>query len=73
MLDLSFLGWILLTPFTLGILGLWLNPYMGAAEANFYDYVVHGAFGPQTAEGGPQSGGYGPNYGGPTNDPGQPF
>ena len=49
-LDLSFLGWILLTPFTLGILGLWLNPYMGAAEANFYDYVVHGAFGPQTAE-----------------------
>lgn len=28
-LDLSFLGWILLTPFTLGILGLWLNPIWG--------------------------------------------
>lgn len=41
-LDLSFLGWSLLVPFTLGILALWLTPYMGAAEANFYDAVTGG-------------------------------
>lgn len=68
--DLSFLGWALLTPFTLGILSLWLNPYMGAAEANFYDYVVHGAFGPQNPGPGP-GGGYGPNYGQGPGTPGQ--
>ncbi len=73
-MDLSFLGWSLLVPLTLGILALWLNPYMGAAEANFYDYVVHGGFGPRTDIPGPgQSGGYGPNYGGGPSDPGQPF
>lgn len=42
--DLSFLGWALLSVFTLGILGLWLNPYMGAADANFYHWVVYGTF-----------------------------
>ena len=42
--DLSFLGWLLLTPFTLGILSLWIGPYMGAAEANFYSWVVYGSF-----------------------------
>lgn len=42
--DLSFLGWALLSVFTFGILGLWLNPYMGAAEANFYHWVVYGTF-----------------------------
>ena len=34
---LSFLGWILLTPFTLGILLVWLYPYMTVADAIYYD------------------------------------
>ena len=34
---LSFLGWILLTPFTLGILLIWLFPYMTVADAIYYD------------------------------------
>ena len=34
---LSFLGWILLTPFTLGILLIWLYPYMTVADAIYYD------------------------------------
>lgn len=42
--DLSFLGWLILTPFTLGILSLWIVPYMGAAEANFYSWAVYGSF-----------------------------
>ncbi len=42
--DLSFLGWTLLVPFTLGILSFWLDPYMGAAQANFYNWVVYGSF-----------------------------
>ncbi len=35
-LHLSFIGWILLSMLTFGIGLLWLNPYMSAAEANFY-------------------------------------
>jgi len=35
-LDLSFLGWMLLNVFTLGIGSFWLNPYMNAARAAFY-------------------------------------
>ena len=35
--DLSFIGWILLVPFTLGILLIWLYPYMTVAEALYYD------------------------------------
>ena len=35
-LRLSFLGWVLLNIFTLGIGSLFLNPYMNAAEAAFY-------------------------------------
>ena len=34
---LSFIGWILLTPFTLGILIIWLMPYMVIADALYYD------------------------------------
>ena len=34
---LSFLGWILLTPFTLGILLIWLIPYMSVAGTIYYD------------------------------------
>ena len=35
-LHFSFLGWALLSIFTLGIGLLWLSPYMAAAEAAFY-------------------------------------
>ncbi len=57
--DLSFLGWLILSPFTLGILSLWVAPYMGAANANFYSWVVYGSF-PQA----PQPGGWTGPYGG---------
>lgn len=36
MLELSFIGWIILSLFTLGIGGLFLEPYMEAAKASFY-------------------------------------
>ena len=36
-LQLSFIGWILLSPFTLCILDIWLIPYMSAAMANVYE------------------------------------
>ena len=35
--NLSFIGWILLVPFTLGLLLIWLVPYMTVAEAIFYN------------------------------------
>ena len=38
-LDLSFLGWGILCLFTLGIGLLWLEPYMNATMAAFYDEV----------------------------------
>ena len=34
---LSFLGWIILAPFTLFILFIWLIPYMTVAEVIYYD------------------------------------
>lgn len=34
---LSFIGWIILTPFTLGLLLIWLLPYMTVAEILYYD------------------------------------
>lgn len=36
---LSFLGWIILVPLTLGILYIWLAPYMIVAEALFYNEI----------------------------------
>lgn len=39
LLNLSFIGWALLVPLTLGILTVWLIPYMQAANAKFYDEV----------------------------------
>lgn len=39
MLQLSFLGWLILGIFTLGILYLWLIPYMSVAQANFYNKI----------------------------------
>ncbi|MEA4955781.1 MAG: DUF975 family protein [Pseudoflavonifractor sp.] len=66
-LDLSFFGWILLGAFTMGILYIWVNPYMAATQANFYDYISAGS--------GRQSGGYaGPDYGdGRFSDGPRPF
>lgn len=37
LLDLSFIGWILLSILTLGIGYLWLAPYMQTAAAHFYE------------------------------------
>lgn len=37
LLELSFLGWVLLSILTLGIGLLWLTPYIYAAEAHFYE------------------------------------
>ena len=51
LLDLSFLGWILLdltlvllipTPFALPLVSIWLIPYQGLARAAFYDKLVGG-------------------------------
>lgn len=36
-LNLSFLGWYILTAFTLGILGIWLIPYYNLAIAETYE------------------------------------
>ncbi|MBT8881643.1 hypothetical protein BTH61_08460 [Lactobacillus delbrueckii subsp. bulgaricus] len=36
-LNLSFLGWYILTVFTLGILGIWLMPYYNLAIAETYE------------------------------------
>ena len=38
-LELSFIGWGILCLFTLGIGYLWLNPYINASLAAFYDDV----------------------------------
>lgn len=36
LLDLSFIGWLILSVFTFGILLIWVIPYMQAARAEFY-------------------------------------
>lgn len=41
-LTLSFLGWLILGIFTLGILYFWLIPYMNATYANFYEKIKNG-------------------------------
>lgn len=38
-LNLSFLGWAILGSFTLGILYIWLMPYMNATYINFYNAI----------------------------------
>lgn len=43
LLQLSFIGWMILCIFTAGIGFLWLEPYMQAAQANFYNELVGGA------------------------------
>lgn len=42
-LDLSFIGWALLSALTLGIVSLFLNPYINAAYAAFYRNISHRA------------------------------
>ena len=39
-LMLSFLGWAYLSVFTLGLLGIWLNPYMQVTMANYYNALI---------------------------------
>ena len=39
LLSLSFIGWILLAIISCGILSLWVNPYISATYAHFYEYV----------------------------------
>lgn len=39
LLDLSFIGWILLVPFTFGLGAFWLAPYIEQARAQFYESV----------------------------------
>lgn len=40
LLQLSFIGWMILNMFTLGIGSLWLHPYMQATEAAYYRYLT---------------------------------
>ena len=37
LLDLGFIGWMLLCIVTLGIYGLWLGPWMQCSRAKFYE------------------------------------
>ena len=39
-LNLSFIGWALLVPLTLGILAFWLAPYMAVTECNLYNKLI---------------------------------
>ena len=39
-LDLSFLGWLIVGALCFGVGTLWVQPYMTAAEANFYEDLV---------------------------------
>ena len=39
-LDVSYIGWMLLAPFTLGILCIWLIPYVACAKGNFYLNII---------------------------------
>lgn len=41
-LHFSFIGWVLLSMLTFGILFLWVKPYMNAADAAFYNSLVSG-------------------------------
>ncbi|WP_032123182.1 DUF975 family protein [Clostridium amazonitimonense] len=40
LLQLSFIGWAILSIFTLGIGMLWLGPYIKLSETNFYDDLM---------------------------------
>jgi len=38
-LQLSFIGWFLLVPFTMGLLLIWLTPYVKMSTTNFYNCI----------------------------------
>lgn len=38
-LDLSFLGWLIVGALCLGVGTLWVTPYMAATDAQFYEYL----------------------------------
>ena len=38
-LELSFIGWLLLVGITFGIAAIWVGPYMNATMANFYNKI----------------------------------
>lgn len=38
-LDLSFIGWVILSALTLGILTLWVGPWMDTAHTEFYESI----------------------------------
>ena len=40
LLDLSYIGWLILSCFTFGILLLWVQPKMEAAHAHFYQDLL---------------------------------
>ena len=44
LLDLSFFGWYLLSIFTLGILFVWLVPYVMVANLLYYDALINKYF-----------------------------
>ena len=43
-LDLSFIGWNLLSCLTCGVLSLWIMPYQMAVEAESYHYITYEKF-----------------------------
>lgn len=54
-LELSFLGWALLTVITFGIVGIYLTPYMLATTANFYKAISVPACSCGCSESGPEA------------------
>lgn len=40
-LEASFYGWSLLSVCTLGLLSIWLNPYMGITQASYYNGLIN--------------------------------
>lgn len=60
-LDLSFIGWELLGSATMGILFVWVIPYLHATLANFYDCVTGGMY--------PSGDSVGPDYRAPGDGP----
>lgn len=49
-LDLSFLGWRILSGLTLGLLDVWVKPYRRATEVNFYDFLTSASDGQEGGE-----------------------
>lgn len=44
LLDLSFIGWAILSILSCGIGFLWLTPYMETAHAHFYEHLKEGFY-----------------------------